>query len=929
MPITIDTNYPGVGSVTVTGKVIDNETSNPMEDVQVTLLTPNRVKIAWTTTDVNGDWTLYSDPGEHYFKFEKDGYIDTESYVDVPDQSSVSFDDLVLIIDDIGQGDGSETVTNVVVDGGGEPIPGVRARAFIEGNMSQIIAQDWTDESEGRFTFFLDPETYIIELRWGQTRMYLRVVVTEGGSNFTFTDVTGDYIPQEPELGLGPTGPTGPTGSTGDTGSIGPTGPTGPTGSGGPTGVVGPTGPLGPTGSVGDKGDTGDEGPTGPTGLTGPTGPTGDKGDTGNEGPTGPTGSDGPTGPTGVGTQGDEGPTGPTGNTGPTGPQGDQGIEGDEGPTGPSGSVGPTGPQGDQGLQGQLGPTGPTGSDGPTGDTGDTGLTGPTGPQGDVGLVWKGEWGSGTAYVVDDATQWDGTSYVCILANTNQQPPNPTYWDMLAQEGDVGALGPTGPQGVIGDQGPTGPSGPTGDDGPEGPTGPAGTFGPIGPTGPTGSQGDEGPTGPTGSEGDEGDLGPTGPTGQTGTQGIQGDVGPTGPTGNTGPQGDEGPTGPKGDTGNRGVMWKGAWSIAVYYDVDDSVERLGSSYICIQEHISQEPPNASYWDILAEEGSEGPTGPTGAQGDLGPTGPQGDTGALGPTGPQGDTGALGPTGPQGDTGAEGPTGPTGSTGALGPTGPQGDTGAEGPTGPQGDTGAEGPTGPQGDTGETGPLGPTGPTGPQGDTGAAGTVDQIAKFDTSTTVADSSILEDGSGNVEVVTAVKVTGTTKVANSLYSGTADPTATTRLNYDGYLFASKIYNSVYNDYADFWGVLPEGEEPMPGKVYVSQGNRGITRAFKRADKSALGVCSDTFGFATGESVGEVPLSVAGFVLAYVDKVYKRGALLVNNKHGDLVKARIWERHKAIAKFVSTETRKSIVLSDGEEKLLLKVNGRSWVKAL
>jgi len=135
---------------------------------------------------------------------------------------------------------------------------------------------------------------------------------------------------------------------------------------------------------------------------------------------------------------------------------------------------------------------------------------------------------------------------------------------------------------------------------------------------------------------------------------------------------------------------------------------------------------------LGQEGTTGPTGPTGLQG---PTGPQGSTGLQGGTGPQGvtgstGTGVTGPTGLQGETGPTGPqgitgagvTGPTGSTGVQGPTGPTG-AGTTGPTGlqgPQGKTGATGPTGIQGETGPTGPqgqtgIGTTGPTGPTGTT----------------------------------------------------------------------------------------------------------------------------------------------------------------------------------------------------------------------
>jgi hypothetical protein len=69
---------------------------------------------------------------------------------------------------------------------------------------------------------------------------------------------------------------------------------------------------------------------------------------------------------------------------------------------------------------------------GVTGPTGATGATGPTGP---VGMVWKGSWSSVTAYIINDAVSFAGSSYICILGNTNNSPPNATYWNLLAQTG--------------------------------------------------------------------------------------------------------------------------------------------------------------------------------------------------------------------------------------------------------------------------------------------------------------------------------------------------------------------------------------------------------------------------------------------------------------------------------------------------------------
>lgn len=53
--------------------------------------------------------------------------------------------------------------------------------------------------------------------------------------------------------------------------------------------------------------------------------------------------------------------------------------------------------------------------------------------------LWKDTWSGATAYTVGDIVSNDGSSYVCIANNTNQEPPNATYWGLLAQAGVVTA----------------------------------------------------------------------------------------------------------------------------------------------------------------------------------------------------------------------------------------------------------------------------------------------------------------------------------------------------------------------------------------------------------------------------------------------------------------------------------------------------------
>ena len=113
------------------------------------------------------------------------------------------------------------------------------------------------------------------------------------------------------------------------------------------------------------------------------------------------------------------GPAGATGAQGTTGPTGSQGPAGTTGTTGATGPAGPAGPQGTTGTTGLTGATGPTG---PTGATGPTGSTGPAGPVGPAGLTWQGVWVSGTAYAVDDAVSYLGSSYFAVAGSTGAEP---------------------------------------------------------------------------------------------------------------------------------------------------------------------------------------------------------------------------------------------------------------------------------------------------------------------------------------------------------------------------------------------------------------------------------------------------------------------------------------------------------------------------
>jgi len=274
-----------------------------------------------------------------------------------------------------------------------------------------------------------------------------------------------------------------------------------------------------------------------------------------------------------------------------------------------------------------------------------------------------------------------------------------------------------------------------------------------------------------------GEQGPAGPTGQ-GAQGFTGPSGPIGPVGSAGPTGPVGlqnrgtwspntqyelndsvsydgsswiallsnlDSAPNSTNPNwqllaaKGINNQGSWVQTINYQVDDGVTDGGQFWLAIAPNVASEPslqnPN---WQLIAAQGTPGPTGIPG------PQGPQGAVGPLGPAGPQGSAGPSGPIGPVG------PTGPAGTTGPAGPAGinnrgiwaagvnynlndavtDQGQYWLAIVSNPSVEPSKQG-TPPswqliaaQGAAGGTGPAGPVGPTGPQGPAGT-GTINGVS------------------------------------------------------------------------------------------------------------------------------------------------------------------------------------------------------------
>ena len=57
---------------------------------------------------------------------------------------------------------------------------------------------------------------------------------------------------------------------------------------------------------------------------------------------------------------------------------------------------------------------------------------------GSLRFDWKGAYNGSTAYVKDDVVSYNGSSYICILASTNNLPTNTTYFQPMATKGTDG-----------------------------------------------------------------------------------------------------------------------------------------------------------------------------------------------------------------------------------------------------------------------------------------------------------------------------------------------------------------------------------------------------------------------------------------------------------------------------------------------------------
>ncbi len=123
-------------------------------------------------------------------------------------------------------------------------------------------------------------------------------------------------------------------------------------------------------------------------------------------------------------------------------------------------------------------------------------------------------------------------------------------------------------------------------------------------------------------------------------------------------------------------------------------------------------------------------------------------------------------------------------------------------------------------------------------------------------------------------VRYTGQFASAGGFNGGVVTPMAVTRLNYEGYFYATRIYNAVYNDYAE--GFIPEiGLKYNEIKHRIVEVNEfGKIRLAEENSDKVIGIVSNQYAQLLGASEDEIqnnekiPVGLVGTL--YVDSIEK-----------------------------------------------------------
>ena len=161
----------------------------------------------------------------------------------------------------------------------------------------------------------------------------------------------------------------------------------------------------------------------------------------------------------------------------------------------------------------------------------------------------------------------------------------------------------------------------------------------------------------------------------------------------------------------------------------------------------------------------------------------------------------------------------------------------------------------------------------------------------------------------------------------------ANAALKVNGGIYATQTIHSAVshtvlgNDITDAIAV-PDDCDIKPGCCYYFDGNE-YRKTDKYCQKGIIGIHSDTASSSLGKrgKGKELDISIGGFVLAYVDDVYKTGTPLTATKGGKLTKMKLIDRILHPERLVATYWKPELEEEWEYGPKTVEVNGRVWVK--
>lgn len=145
-----------------------------------------------------------------------------------------------------------------------------------------------------------------------------------------------------------------------------------------------------------------------------------------------------------------------------------------------------------------------------------------------------------------------------------------------------------------------------------------------------------------------------------------------------------------------------------------------------------------------------------------------------------------------------------------------------------------------------------------------------------------------------------------------------------DGYIYGSRVYNAVWNDYAEF----RRAETEEPGRVVIEEKFGNMQLSTRRLQPGGS-IVSDTYGHAMGETeTCKTPIAVSGRVLAYPYEdrdSYEAGDAVGTGPNGTVSKMTREEIKEYPERIIGIVSEIPDYETWGQENI--KVNGRIWIK--